>query len=156
MGNYRIIVSLDSKDGIGSKGGLVIWDREDLRRFRAETWGNVVIMGRKTWESIKNKPLDGRVNVVISRTMSEGSGYILFRSVEECVSEIKSGYVIGGGEIYREFLDRDLVDTIVASEFPVCRGEADVWFPCFRDKFSVVSEECVGSKFYVRRYSRMR
>ena len=65
-------------------------------------------MGRKTWESIGAKPLPGRVNCVISRSVKQLDGAQVFGSVEEFLgfAEKAEGkvFVIGGGEIYRELL----------------------------------------------------
>ena len=64
----KIIVSVDLNWGIGSEGELLKRIPEDMKRFRKITTGNVIVMGRKTFESLPNqKPLGKRVNIVLSR-----------------------------------------------------------------------------------------
>ena len=111
-------MAADENWGIGYKGGLP-WERvkEDMNFFRKKTMGHPVIMGRKTMESIGDKfPLEGRVNIVLSKTLEDpGDGsYFVEKSVIDAVSTAgnRSGvgfdntevYVIGGGEIFKEFV----------------------------------------------------
>ena len=85
---------------IGVDGGLPWHYSGDLKRFKKRTKGSVVIMGRKTWDSIGQKPLPDRCNVVISR--SEMSGVEHYNSVEQAIEAYpkRKIWVIGGGEIY--------------------------------------------------------
>lgn len=90
---------------------------------------NVVIMGRKTWDSIpkKFKPLEDRVNIVLSRTISQIEGAICFDSLEKAITSIQGDltighiYVIGGSQIYTEALKHPLCKTVfltsIAQEF---------------------------------------
>ena len=57
-----------AEDGVMGKKGNLPWHiPEDLKLFKQETMGKIMVMGRTTWESLKKKPLPGRVNVVLSR-----------------------------------------------------------------------------------------
>lgn len=101
----------------------------DLKRFRALTRGQVVIMGRKTYESI-GRPLPDRLNLVISRDPQRVyPGVTVVPSLEAALAQCADRaevYVIGGGEIYRQALplaDR-LEMTLVES-----RGSGDATFP---------------------------
>ena len=64
------IVCMDNFGGIGKDGDLLYKIPEDTQRFRELTMGHWVIMGRKTWNSIGNKPLPGRTNIIISNTLN--------------------------------------------------------------------------------------
>ena len=103
-----IILSADSDWAIGRDGGLLAHIPEDMKFFRETTANSTVVMGRKTWESIGAKPLPGRVNCVISRSVKQLDGAQVFGSVEEFLgfAEKAEGkvFVIGGGEIYRQAL----------------------------------------------------
>ena len=66
----KIIVAINNSHCIGNNNSLIIENKEDLKLFKQTTMDNVVIMGRKTFESL-GKPLQGRVNIVVSSTMSQ-------------------------------------------------------------------------------------
>lgn len=103
-----IILSADSDWAIGRDGGLLAHIPEDMKFFRETTANSTVVMGRKTWEGIGAKPLPGRVNCVISRSVKQLDGAQVFGSVEEFLSFAEKAegkvFVLGGGEIYRELL----------------------------------------------------
>jgi dihydrofolate reductase len=62
-----IIVACDKHGVIGKEGKLPWRCSEDLKIFRKRTLGHAVIMGRKTWDSLPKKPLDGRPNIILTR-----------------------------------------------------------------------------------------
>ena len=66
---YSIIVAIDQEQGIGKDNGIPWHFSEDLQNFKRLTINNVVIMGRKTWDSLpaRFKPLDHRSNIIITR-----------------------------------------------------------------------------------------
>ena len=67
-----ILVAYDQNRVIGNKGGIP-WDiPRDLQLFKKRTVNNVVIMGRNTWESLPVRPLPGRINIVVSKSMGTG------------------------------------------------------------------------------------
>ena len=66
MSELSLIVAMDRRRLIGKQGDLPWRFSEDLKHFKRETLGHVVVMGRKTFESI-GRPLPGRTNVVVSR-----------------------------------------------------------------------------------------
>jgi len=115
---YSIIVACQTgEEGFGiGKNGKMPWPRldKDMKKFREVTMGHRVVMGRKTYESI-GKPLEGRINVVISRK-GPIDGVIVYDSLKTALLECKEKYdknvktiVIGGGEIYRQcFEDPEL------------------------------------------------
>jgi dihydrofolate reductase len=83
---------------------------EDLTHFKNITWGQPVIMGRKTWESLPKKfrPLPNRTNIVITRQTDwkdNGANVVnsLEQAIELCYNETEA-WVIGGAEIYAQSL----------------------------------------------------
>lgn len=105
------IVAADSNWAIGNGNKLLAHIPQDQQFFRQMTTGKVVIMGRKTLESLpKKKPLAGRVNIVITTNPDyKVEGATVVHSVEEAVKEAEQYlpedvFVIGGGEIYKAML----------------------------------------------------
>lgn len=112
----RLIVARDENNVIGNKGKLPWSCPQDLVEFKRKTVGCVVVMGRKTFESLK-KPLPNRVNVVVTTNPKEDTGDV--RYVSSVLEAIKIAcmlgtdlWVIGGKQIYDLFYD-------YASEFHV-------------------------------------
>jgi len=104
-----IIAAISQNDVIGKKGPEpLLWKlKEDLKIFKKITTGGVVVMGRNTMLSLR-KPLPDRTNVVLSRTLPAGKndeGFIIMNSVSEVLNTFPSFFVIGGAEIYREFIN---------------------------------------------------
>lgn len=107
MDKYNVIVAVNENLVIGKDNKLPWHSSEDLKYFKRITTNNVVIMGRKTYESI-GKPLPNRVNIVISNT-TNFTEVITVKSFEEAL-EIASLYnkevfVIGGASLYEKVLD---------------------------------------------------
>ena len=105
------IVAIANNNVIGKDNKLIWHLPEDLKRFKQITTGKNIIMGRKTFESLKEKsPLYGRKNIVLTTNKSyDAKGAVVCASVEEVLDAVKDYddndiYVIGGGEIYKEFL----------------------------------------------------
>ena len=63
------IVAIDENYGIGYNNELLCSIKEDLERFKKLTTNNVVVMGRKTWDSLPKKPLPNRTNVVVTNNV---------------------------------------------------------------------------------------
>lgn len=125
-----IIVAISENYAIGRNGTMPWHLGSDLKRFKEITTGGVVIMGRKTYESI-GRPLPKRVNVVISRNMPETEGVLVFRSIEDALnsSQIKGQnvFIIGGGEIYKQMMDK--ADNLYITEVKTVVDDADTFFP---------------------------
>lgn len=138
-----LIVAMARNRVIGVKDKLLPWHLSaDLRRFREKTRGHAVIMGRKTWEKFA-KPLPDRLNIVISRDLNPSPPTLVARSLEEALSQVprdeSEAFVIGGGEIYRQALQR--ADRIYLTLLDM-EVEGDTTFPEIPDAdFKVESEE---------------
>ncbi|MGN0693078.1 MAG: dihydrofolate reductase [Oscillospiraceae bacterium] len=109
----NIIVAVGRNYGIGLNNDLIYNIPEDKKYFRSMTLGKVIVMGRKTLESMPNgKPLPKRRNVVLSRNPDySAEGVDICHSFEELTELLKDVpdediFIIGGAEIYNEFLTR--------------------------------------------------
>jgi dihydrofolate reductase len=138
-----IIVAVSEDLGIGRNNDLLWHIPEDLRRFKRLTYGNTVIMGKRTWESLPKRPLPGRKNVVITDIPHECfenavTAYSIDDALVKCEKE-KEIFIIGGGSIYRQFMplaDR-LYITHVHKNTP-----ADIYFPEIdRKTWKVIEKE---------------
>lgn len=118
-----IVVACDPNNVIGKDGKLPWHIPEDLKVFKSLTMGHVIVMGRKTWESLPKKPLPGRTNVVISRTMT---GENCYDSLDKVLEDYPDVYVIGGAEIYRLALPK--ADQIFMSKVKK-PYDGDTYFP---------------------------
>ena len=130
-----IYVAIAENGVIGRDGGLPWRLSTDMRRFKADTMGKPIVMGRKTWESFPRKPLPGRQNIVITRDRAyRAEGAETVHSLEEALAKGREGgmaaagetAVIGGAEIFAQALplaDRLHITHVLA---PV---EGDVLFP---------------------------
>lgn len=110
---------------------------EDFAFFKATTMGQVLLMGRKTYESI-GRPLPGRTTVVLSRSGFTAPGVITAKSWEEA-SQVEPGktlFLAGGAALYAEALPwcSELILTHVAMEPP-----ADAFFPDWTGHFDAGS-----------------
>ena len=104
---------------------------EDLRHFKKVTTGKVVVMGRKTFESI-GKPLPNRVNVVLSNDLDYvPEGVTVCASLDEVLFLADDRWselvVIGGGSLYQQTLP--LADTLILSELDISVKDGDTFFP---------------------------
>ena len=126
------IVVAVAKDGAIGKGNDLLWHLPgDLKRFKALTTGHTILMGRKTFESLPNGPLPQRRNVVISRSLQSSDGVEVFASIDEALETLSESddevFVIGGGEIYRQTLER--AQRIYLTEVDATFPDAEVFFP---------------------------
>ena len=133
-----MIVATDMNLVIGRDGKLPWRLPADLAWFKNCTLGKPVIMGRKTYESI-GRPLPGRFNIVVSRDKDLFiEGVVTASSVEDAIAacgDVDEIMVIGGGEIYKAFMDR--VDRVyLTTVATVIKG--DTYFPLIKAEGTVV------------------
>ena len=107
----NLIVAADKNWGIGKDNKLLVSIPSDMKFFRQETMGKVVVMGRKTLESFPNGlPLKNRTNVVLTSDKNyQVKDAVIVHSIDEVLEELKKYdddeiYVIGGGKVYEELL----------------------------------------------------
>ena len=135
MKERHIIAAVADNKAIGYKNDLIYKIPDDLKRFKEITMGNVVIMGRNTYESI-GRPLPSRDNIVVTSheiVIPENcENLFVVRSLEEAyeLAETLDGlkiYVIGGAQLYEAALPyTEWLDITEIHESP---GNADAFFP---------------------------
>lgn len=127
------IVAVDNNWGIGFNGDLLEHIPEDLKRFKELTFNKVVIMGRKTWDSLPKKPLPNRLNLVITRQGRFVDEMTIFLSLEEITSRLEHlddedhWFIIGGGEIYKTLLP--FCDNVYVTKIFKTYDKVDTYFP---------------------------
>ena len=139
-----IVVAFTHKTfGIG-KNGTLPWNiPEDLARFRTLTLDNVVVMGRKTFESINMKPLQNRFNFVLTNaSIKPIHPNLRFASSVDYVSEVLSNenpkvFFIGGSDVYKQVIGKvgKIYATIIEKEY-----ECDTFFPSDTLQYYEISE----------------
>ncbi|MBE0667137.1 MAG: dihydrofolate reductase [Bacteroidales bacterium] len=137
-----IIVAVTEENGIGFENRLLVHLPGDLKRFKRITMGHCLIMGKRTWESLPRKPLDGRTNIVITDNELDCFECALAaRSIDEALSFCEEGkevFIIGGGSVYRQFMP--LADRLMVTHIHK-RFEADTFFPEISDSEWYVSDK---------------
>lgn len=102
-----LVVAASTNNAIGKDNQLLWHLPNDLKFFKNTTWGMVVVMGRKTFEAV-NKPLPGRINIVITRQADwTAEGVVTAADLNDALKKAaetncKEIFVIGGGEIYKQ------------------------------------------------------
>lgn len=129
----NLIVAVDKNWGIGKNNKLLVSIPSDMKFFRSETNGKVVVMGRKTLESFPNgMPLKNRTNIVLTRDQNyHVKDTIVVHDIPELLEELKKYpddqiYVLGGGKVYEELLPYCNVAHVTKIDFAF---EADTFFP---------------------------
>ena len=128
------IAAMTKEKRVIGKDNKIPWDiPEELNLFRTLTKDSVVIMGRKTYESIGH-PLPKRVNIVVSSSMQETEGIIVCRNIEESIEKAKTYnkpiFIIGGSTIYKQsfqYADKMYL-TFIKKEY-----DGDTFFPEFNE-----------------------
>ena len=129
----NLIVNVDKNWAIGYKGRLLVSIPEDMKFFRSETTGKVVVLGRKTLATFPGgPPLKNRTNIILTRNPDfTAKGAVVCHDVEEALEELKKYpsedvYIIGGDTIYRQFLPYCDVAHVTRTDHAY---DADAWFP---------------------------
>lgn len=150
---FKLVACVDKNFGLGYKNKLLFKIPADLKNFRRLTLNHTIIYGRKTLETFPNqKPLDGRRNIILSKTLEKISGAEVVGSVEELfdiLDTAEENFVIGGAQIFNELIPyaKEIFLTVVDAE-----TQADVFFPNV-DEFTLQAAQ-VFDGFEFRRYTR--
>lgn len=163
-----LIVAMDSNRGIGKNNDLMWHLPADMNFFKETTKGQIVVMGRKNYDSIpeKYRPLPNRLNVILTRNKDfKAENCLVFNSLNDCLDHFKDEkerkvFIIGGGEIYKMALESNFLDemyiTYVNGVF-----DADTFFPKFDEsewKMQVIGSQSLDEKhkfsFEIHRYLR--
>ena len=157
----NLIVAKAKNNAIG-KNGKIPWSiPEELQYFKEKTINNVVIMGRKTYESIGH-PLSQRINIVISNTKKySGENLYIVSSLNDALELAnrydKEVFIIGGERLYKETMD--IVDRMYITEVFIDVKEADTFFPAIdNSKYDIDYGKILGNEIKYRKdvYIRRR
>ncbi len=133
------------------RGQRIPWHiPEDFKWFKSVTTGNVIVMGRKTFESI-GKPLPKRETLVLSRSAQSIPGVKIISSIDQVdpAREEREVFICGGAELYKLALPlcSDLYLTLVQKEV-----EGDVFFPPFEHQFELIDTLQEHPEFRILHY----
>lgn len=149
-----IIVAMTKKRVIGKNHKLPWHIGDDLKNFKKLTKGSVVIMGRKTFESI-GKPLPERINIVLSSSLKCVEGIIVCKTISEALQTAQSFnsevFIIGGGSVYAEAvpLAEKLYVSYIKGDY-----DGDTFFPEFDEQQWSVQERIDYPEFELVVYAR--
>ncbi|MDJ0701133.1 MAG: dihydrofolate reductase [Woeseiaceae bacterium] len=136
-----LIVAASENNVIGRDGNLPWKLPDDLKHFKQVTMGKPVVMGRKTWESLR-RPLPGRQNVVITRQRdysAEGCDVVSYPAAAlQATSATDDIMIIGGGRVYEQFMRRAGRIYLTRVHTTI---EGDAYFPKLDDEWERVSDE---------------
>lgn len=134
------IVCADANFGIGCQGKLLDTIPEDMKFFKKKTNNSIVIMGRKTYDSLPNKPLSDRVNIVITSNIDDKNLMevrkegIIYTDIDAIKGVLENSqilpwdiYIIGGGTIYKELLP--YCERIYITKILHAYDNVDTYFP---------------------------
>ncbi len=150
-----IIAAMDKNRVIGKDNKMPWHISAESQHFRRTTSGHVLLMGRKTYQSIGGKPLPDRPHVIVSRSMPNAAGVDVCRSLTEAIEKAESYgrevFICGGGEIYRATLPK--ADRMVLSYID---GEyaGDEYFPEFDEAEWMITKKEVHDQFEIAYYER--
>ncbi|TCJ01060.1 dihydrofolate reductase [Cytobacillus praedii] len=149
--SVNIIAAIDLNNGLGYKNDLLCKLPNDMKHFRSLTENSIVVMGRKTYDSI-GKALPNRLNIILTRNKQYTApiGAFVYQSLNEVIEKyhVQNNndtelYIIGGSEIYHQALQfaDQIYLTIIENKFP----QADVYFP----EFSLNEWKMISHKRYL-------
>ncbi|MCR4598398.1 MAG: dihydrofolate reductase [Acetatifactor sp.] len=129
----NLIVAVDNNWAIGNKNKLLVSIPNDMKHFREETTGKVVVLGRKTLETFpQGLPLKNRTNIILTKNQNfKVKDAIVVHSLEDLLEELKNYesediYVIGGDSVYKQLLPYCKVAHVTKVDHEY---EADTYFP---------------------------
>jgi dihydrofolate reductase len=164
----KLIVAMDLERGIGKNNDLMWHLPSDMRFFKETTLNQIVVMGRKNFESIPEKfrPLPNRENVILTRQKDfQAEHCLVFNSIREMVlyyqnEKNRTVFIIGGGQIYHEALALDIIDEMLITHVNHV-FDADTFFPEINESnwicetlFSHEKDDKNPYSFVVKKYSR--
>ncbi|MBQ3906685.1 MAG: dihydrofolate reductase [Lachnospiraceae bacterium] len=129
----NLIVAVDNNWAIGNKNKLLVSIPNDMKHFREETTGKVVVLGRKTLETFpQGLPLKNRTNIILTKNQNfKVKDAIVVHSLEDLLEELKNYesediYVIGGDSVYKQLLPYCNVAHVTKVDHEYA---ADTYFP---------------------------
>ena len=167
----KLIVAFDEKYYIGKDNKLPWNIKEDLKLFKDKTKGKIVVMGRNTYDSLNCEPLKDRINIVLSNdpewvgNLDASHIFIdnslrIYNSFDKLIEKLEEldkeqeVFIIGGKSIYKQFLDRDLVDELYISHiYGNHKGDTKFSFVDWK-KWKVVKKRKY-EKFIFKKYKKV-
>lgn len=155
---WKIIAAMNEDRVIGLNDKLPWRIPEDLAWYQSQTDGQLILMGRKTFESIRRRP-EGSSYIVLSSTLQPadvvGQNVTIIKNIEELSQlELKGeGWVCGGAMLYSQMLAQ--CDEIFLTEVKG-RHEGDTHFPPFEEDFEAHQEIMNHESFTVKHYIRKK
>lgn len=155
-----IIAAISINNVIGKDNELPWIIPEDLKHFKEKTMGHPIIMGWNTWQSIGEKPLPGRLNVILSRQnrpIPRSKDIKLIHNFLD-IKKFKNPFIIGGASVYKEYLP--LANKLyITRVFKEIYGGSCVNFPNINNTFSVINtsdvkESIAGINYMFIEYGR--
>ena len=131
---FSIIVAVGKNNEIGKNNKLLWHIPEDLKTFKKITLNKKVVMGRKTFESI-GRPLPNRENIILTRNndYTLDNEIRIYNDLETLLSEYGNSeeeiFILGGEQIYKEMLDKNMITKLYISFIDFESKEADAYFP---------------------------
>ncbi len=151
-----LIAAMSKNRVIGNRGDLPWHEPEDLAHFKRTTSGHAVIMGRKTAESLKFRPLPKRRNVVVTRQADlRLPGFEVFTDLDAAIAAARvtdpNPFLIGGGELYTLALPQITTMYLTVIDRDVT---GDAFFPVFDEKEWLESEPRISGSLIFRTLTR--
>ncbi|HXT13080.1 MAG TPA: dihydrofolate reductase [Candidatus Angelobacter sp.] len=150
MKHFQAIAAMSLNRVIGSKNKIPWHLPDDFKWFKQLTTGNIIVMGRKTFESI-GKPLPNRETLVLSRSQFSYPGVRTISDLREIdlAAESRNVFICGGAQVYAQALPlcSDLYLTLVKREV-----DGDAFFPAFEDRFELAEEIRDTPEFKILHY----
>lgn len=160
----KIIAAVGKNLELGKKGDLIWHLPNDLKFFKEQTTGCIVVMGRNTFNSLPRK-LPNRIHYILTDSLvfnKDATDAIIYFDLEDLLKEVKrlaettDVYIIGGASIYSQFVEH--ADELVLTEIDAEDAEADVYFPAFDkskyEKTILAHNEDDGIKYAHVKYVR--
>jgi dihydrofolate reductase len=153
------IVAVDRNLAIGKDGALPWHYSADLKFFKQTTIGNAVVMGRRTWRSLK-KPLPNRMNIVLTRQaeVEPVDSVVRLPNVESILTLARTlttdVFIIGGAKVFQSFLPH--VDGWIVTEIPLSVEGADSFMPVdFLNGFELTEVRQLDAELRTKFYERV-
>jgi dihydrofolate reductase len=153
MKPFKAIAAMSLNRVIGSGNKIPWYLPEDFKWFKKMTTGQVIVMGRKTYESIGN-PLPNRTTIVLSRSPMKINGVrviVDLKGLNSLEPELagREIFICGGAQVYQQALPicSDLYLTLVKRNV-----EGDTYFPAFEDRFTLKEELLDQPEFQILHY----
>jgi len=148
------LVAVASNGVMGCAGGLPWYYPEDIQRFKRITMGHPIIMGRKTWDILPKKPLEGRENIVLTKSgRFEDHRCHVYDSMRQAIYDFrdKKIFVIGGAQIFSQYMDfADKLDiTSINKDY-----EGDVIWPGINEDDWHIDKQRISGELTFTAYKR--